>query len=380
MEKGTSGIEFLDNNKRYDLKRNNRNTQTQYKMKKLLVLIISASIFSACGNEQDGLNSDISIPVSVLELKPQSIQKFIEINGSVKPVKEVKLKAEISAKYHLMKNSAGTRNFELGDIVKQETEIVWLEDFEYENNIKIQSQKLNLEITKQVFDKQQSLYEKGGVTMSELKNAEINYMNAKYSYDDAVLRLQKMHVKAPFTGVIVDLPYYTPQAKIDAGSLLISIMDYSKLYMDINLAEKNMEYIKAGQLVQITNYTLYNDTLKGTITQLSPAIDPETRSFKGILQIDNPGLKLRPGMFAKGEVVVASAENSIVIPKEIVVSRQKGNYVFVVEKGIAYEREIQIGLENPKQVQVISGLKTGENIVVKGFETLRNESKIKVIK
>ena len=67
-------------------------------------------------------------------------------------------------------------------------------------------------------------------------------------------------------------------------------------------------------------------------------------------------------------------------PKEIVVSKQKGNYVFVVEKGIAYEREIQIGLENPKQVQVVSGLKVGENVVVKGYETLRNESKIKVVK
>ncbi len=349
-------------------------------MKKLLALIISVAIFSDCGNQQEELNSDISVPVSVNELKPQSIQKFIELNGSVKPIKEVKLKAEISGKYHLMKNNSGARTFELGDVVKEGSEIIWLEDFEYENNIKLPSQKLNLEITKQVFDKQQSLFEKGGVTLSELKNAEINYMNAKYAYEDALIRLQKMHIKAPFTGAIVDLPYFTPFAKVDANTLLVAIMDYSMLFMEINLAEKNLEYIKSGQSVQITNYTLIEDTLKGTITQLSPAIDPDTRSFKGILVIDNPGLKIRPGMFAKGEVVVASASNSIVIPKEIVVSKQKGNYVFVVEKGIAYEREIQIGLENPKQVQVVSGLKVGENVVVKGFETLRNESKIKVVK
>ncbi|MFN8258508.1 MAG: efflux RND transporter periplasmic adaptor subunit [Bacteroidales bacterium] len=348
-------------------------------MKKAFVTTGILFMLLGCGNQEDELNSDISVPVSVQELKPQSIQRFIEINGSVKPIKEVKLKAEIAGKYHLMKNSAG-KTFTLGDIVKEETELVWLEDFEYENNIKIQSQKLNLDITKQVFEKQQSLYEKGGVTLSELKNAEINYMNAKYAYDDAVLRLGKMHVKVPFTGVIVDLPYYTPSARIDAGSVLASLMDYSKLYIEISMAEKNMEYIKTGQQVQITNYTLVDDTLKGTITQLSPAIDPETRSFKGMLLIDNPGLKLRPGMFVKGEVVIASAANSIVIPKEIVVSKQNGNYVFVVEKGIAYEREIQIGLENPKQVQVISGLKTGESVVVKGFETLRNESKIKVVK
>jgi len=349
-------------------------------MKKLYVILLSITSLAACTISQDELNKDVSVPVTVMELQPQSIQKYIEINGSVKPVKEVKLKAEMSGRYKLMNYSGTSRPYGLGDLVRAGDEIIFLEDNEYENNLKLPSQKLNLEISKQTFEKQQSLYEKGGVTLSELKNAEINYMNAKYSYDDGLMRLQKMHIKAPFSGTIVDLPYFTPNVKIDANLLLVSIMDYSRLYMEISLAEKNLEYIKTGQIVQITNYTMPEDTLKGTITQLSPAIDADTRSFKGVIEIENPKQKLRPGMFAKGEVVVASASNSIVIPKEIIISKQKGNYVFVIEKGIAMEREIQIGLENPKQVQVVSGLKVGERIVIKGFETLRDKSKIKIVK
>lgn len=85
-------------------------------------------------------------------------------------------------------------------------------------------------------------------------------------------------------------------------------------------------------------------------------------------------------MFAKGEIVVASADNSIVIPKEIVLTKQRGNTVFVVEKGIAYERIVSFGLENPQEVQIVSGLSTKDRLVVKGFETLRDRSKVKEMK
>jgi multidrug efflux pump subunit AcrA (membrane-fusion protein) len=85
-------------------------------------------------------------------------------------------------------------------------------------------------------------------------------------------------------------------------------------------------------------------------------------------------------MYVKGEIVVASSDNAIVIPKEIIVSKQRGNSVFIVDKGIAYERVVEFGLENPREVEIISGIKKDEKIVVKGFETLRDKSKVKEMK
>lgn len=128
------------------------------------------------------------------------------------------------------------------------------------------------------------------------------------------------------------------------------------------------------------NYTIPGDTLKGSLAQMSPAIDPETRSFKAIININNSKFLLRPGMFAKGEIVVAKADSAIVIPKDVILSKQKGNVVFVVEKGLAEERIVEFGLENPGEVQIISGLDKKDRLIVKGFETLRNRSKITVVK
>jgi len=202
-------------------------------MKQLLTILLITSIFIACNEEDEDLNKDISVPVSVMDVQLKSIEKYISTTGTVNPLKEVTLKAEISGKYRLLRNPVTGKPYALGDYIKSGRNIIILEDKEYVNNLKVNSLKLRLEISKQTLDKQKSLYEKGGVTLNELKNAEIEYINAKYSYDDAQIRLQKMHVKAPFSGVIVDLPYYTRGIKVEAASEMFKLMDYSKLQMEV---------------------------------------------------------------------------------------------------------------------------------------------------
>jgi multidrug efflux pump subunit AcrA (membrane-fusion protein) len=95
--------------------------------------------------------------------------------------------------------------------------------------------------------------------------------------------------------------------------------------------------------------------------------------------IDNPELKLRPGMFVKADIEVARRDSAIVISKEIIVSGNRGKTVYIVEKGAVRERIITTGLETETLVEVIEGLKKNERVVTKGFETLRDRSKVKII-
>jgi membrane fusion protein, multidrug efflux system len=150
--------------------------------------------------------------------------------------------------------------------------------------------------------------------------------------------------------------------------------------MIISLPEKNISEVQVGQDVIITNYTLATDTLKGTVSELSPAISTETRTFAGKMIIDNPGMKLRPGMFVKADIIVAHKDSAIVIPKSIILSSNRGKTVYVVEQNTARERRINLGIENQDYTEVLTGLKVNERLVVKGYETLRNDSKVKVIK
>jgi multidrug efflux pump subunit AcrA (membrane-fusion protein) len=85
-------------------------------------------------------------------------------------------------------------------------------------------------------------------------------------------------------------------------------------------------------------------------------------------------------MFVKIETIVAQKDSVIVIPKEIILSKRKGKTVYIVEKGAAQERIINTGIENADFVEIREGLKVGERLVTKGFETLHNRSKVKIVR
>ena len=203
-------------------------------------------------------------------------------------------------------------------------------------------------------------------------------MNSRLDSENAEMNLEKMNIRAPFDGVIVNLPHFSAEAKVNSGTSVVTIMDYSSMLLEINLPESAINEVKVGQKAWITHYTLPKDTIIGEITELSPAISSETRTFKGKLMIDNRNLLIRPGMFVKADIVTESHSSTMVIPKNIVRNERNRRIVFVVDQGIARAKNIRLGLEDKTSVEVLSGLDKDDQLIVRGFETLRDGSKVKI--
>ena len=346
----------------------------------IIPAIIIAFVFGGCNTQEPTLDTEIAVAVSVEEVKQKSIEQYIYTSGTIYSSQEVLLKSQMTGKYKLLTNPNTGLPYSLGDYIEDGQVIIRFEDEEYENNIRIESLELELDISKREFEKQESLYEKGGVTLRELKNSERDLINAQYAYDNATIQLAKMSIIAPFTGVIVDIPYYTEGTKLEANLDMIRLMNYSRMYMEIKLPEKNLSNVKVNQPIRIMNYTLPDDTLMGRITQLSPAINAESRTFKGSVVIENPNLLLRPGMFVRGELIIARKDSVIVIPKDLILSKQRGQTVFIVDRSTAIERVITTGLENPDEIEVTRGLSPNDRLVIKGYETLVNRSRVTIVR
>ncbi len=346
----------------------------------IIALIALIGATTACNNQPTNTATELAVPVSVNDIKPRSIEKIINTTGTLNATKKTTLATEMTGKYKLLINPKTRRPFALGDQVENGQVIVQLEDATYENSIGYDSKKLNLEISEQNMKKQQSLFEKGGVTQLDYRNSEVSYTNAKYDFERANLQMAKMKIASPFRGVITDLPTFTNGTQVATGTAVVSLMDYSTMLVEVNLPEKYINEVMIDQPVRIMNYTLPNDTLTGNVKELSPAISTETRTFKGIIQVTNPDLKLRPGMFAKADIVLARKDSVIVIPKDIIISSQRGKSVFIVDNGTADEKRITIGYENQNEAEITSGLKMNDRLVIKGFETLKNRSKVKIVK
>lgn len=343
------------------------------------IVILAIILSTSCKQPDTSVAASIEVPVNVIKATTSSIEQYINTTGTVAPLKEASLVAEMNGAYLLNKNPSTGKPYALGDRVEKGATIIHLEDEEYYNNLRIKSKEVDYEISKQEYGKQESLYEKGGTTLRDLKNSEINLINTEYEMEATKINLAKMTVESSFTGVISELPYFTNGTQVTNNTMLVKVINYSNLYLETNLPEKYYSNISKGFKVYVTSYTNPLDTLIGKITQISPSIDPAARTFKCFVEVNNKDLKLLPGMFAKADMVVNSSENTIVIPKEIIINRNRTQIVYVIEKGVAKERMITTGLENENSVEVTSGIEAGESIVSKGFETLRHDSKVKVL-
>lgn len=335
---------------------------------------------SACSNQSTNAETDTAIPVSVEDIKLGSIEQTIATTGTVTASEETALSTETEGNYILKVNPRTGRKFALGDMVEKGQVIIELEDKEYLNGIGLEAKQLNLKIAQQTYEKQKSLYDKGGVTLSELSSAEVSLVDAKDANELAQIQLGKLKVRAPFKGVITELPTFTQYTKVASGTEVVSLMSYDKLMLEANLPEKYINDLKQGQDIRVMNYTLPNDTLHGQVNEISPAISTDTRTFTTKMVVDNPSMKLRPGMYVQAEVILDRKDSVVVIPKDVVVSSRRGKIVYVVTKGTAEEKQVTFGYEENDRVEITSGLKANDRLVVKGFETLRNRSKVKIIK
>ncbi len=353
-------------------------------MKRLLIIccILPLIAMFIAGCDEDGPQIDLesSIPVKVEEIAPKAIKEYVFATGTLKAISGGMIKALQQGAYQLQTNPRTGKPYNMGDRVSKNETIVYLYNPEQEYNIALESKKLNFDISKREFEKQKVLYEKGGVTLTELTNAESNYINAKYNLDNAELQLLKLHVMAPCDGIIAELPFYPHDELIVTGIVVGEVYDYSQLYTEITLPGKELGRVKREQEVILSNYGEDIDSLIGTVAQVSPVLDPDSRMFSARLNVSNDSLSLRPGMFVKANIVVAGKDSTIVIPKDVIIERRGTKYVYIIEKSIAAERKIETGLANRDEIEIVSGLKVGDRLVTEGFETLRHRSKVKVIK
>lgn len=352
-------------------------------MKKTAIIIFPIVLLmtlSGCKEEMMNVASESTIPVRVEALELKSIREYVTATGTVFAAKEMILALEQAGYYQLQTNPRTGRLFAMGDSVKSGEKLVVLTNPEYVNSIAIDSKKLNFESSERELEKQKAIYDKGGITLSELTAAENTFINARYTYENAKLSLAKLEIKAPFSGTVVQLDHFTQNQWLAAGVRVVTVMDYSTLFSDVSLPGKEMDSVSRNQQVIVTNFSSAVNTLNARIDQISPALDPESRMFKLRLKIPNPNLFFKPGMFIKADIIVNEKESALVIPKDIILDKRGHPTVYVVQRGFAQERRLQTGMENPDEIEVIEGLQEGDSLIIEGFETLRHNSRVNVLK
>jgi len=346
----------------------------------LACLLAVLLVIISCEQEEDISATDITTNVTVETVPTETIESFVASTGTLIAAKEAKIVSELEGRLFFKDDPNTGGIITNGAMVRKGQLIAEIQNPEWELSARVESNKLAFETAKKELDKQEALFKEGGVTEKELNLARKNALDAQYNYEAAQLKIDKMKLKAPFDGILVQRAQVANGSRIIAAFELFTIMDYRQIIVEIDVSGSELARIHIDQPVYVQNYALKNEIFPGKVISVDPAIDPKTRTFKVTILVDTTKLRLRPGMFVKVDVVVESHQNAIVIPQHVIQLRNNRKVVFVVESQSAVQREVETGLETRDRIEIISGLKENERLVVSGYETLKDKSSVKIVR
>lgn len=194
----------------------------------------------------------------------------------------------------------------------------------------------------------------------------------------AKANLQELVVSAPFSGRL-GLRQVSLGSLVRPGDTVTTLDDLSIMKVDFSIAENHFSSVKDGQRVLATSVAYPGEEFNGEITNIDSRIDPRTRSIQIRAQIPNPDLKLRPGMLLQINLE-KRVLNALVVPESAIVPEGNEQFVFVVgADNKAVKTIVILGERKPGLVQIISGIKAGQNVITQGTLRVRDGSSVKVL-
>ena len=179
---------------------------------------------------------------------------------------------------------------------------------------------------------------------------------------------------SPIAGIVVERNA-TIGATVGSDANLFKIIDISRVWIDANVFEKDLERVKRGQEVKVAVPAFPGSSFSGRVILVSSVVDPETRSVKVRTEVPNPDGRLKPDMFANVQIITDLHRTAISIPQSAVLNDGGKTVVFISEGNGYKKRVVTTGLQGNDRVEIIEGLIDGDKVVVKGNYLLLQQSK-----
>ena len=182
-------------------------------------------------------------------------------------------------------------------------------------------------------------------------------------------------IYSPITGHITQRNVF-PQTLITPETELYTIVDHTRLWMYADIYESDMGLVRPGQHVVATSEAYPGEQFRGQISYIWPHLQPDTRTLKIRMDFPNPDLKLKPEMFTHVEIAVPLGRR-LVAPDSAVIDTGQRQLVFVVQgPGLFQPRDVRLGVRADGSVEVLQGLKAGEEVVTSANFLIDSESQL----
>lgn len=297
--------------------------------------------------------------------------------------------------------------------------------------IAVTTSKASLDDITVTYENKKSLYDAGVISKNEFDSTELAYTQAKNAYEQAQLSVQNAQTQltqaqenmdifknkitkeneetaqsgvnsayaskesvmtqldiarkslndtsivSPITGTISQ-KNINETNMVSAQSVPFVIVDDSVMKVNVNVSENIINSISLGDEVMVNISAYSQEPVKGKISNITPAADT-TGTYPVKIEIQNADGKIKGGMKAELSFISDKSSGNIVVPLDTVLTNQTSSYVYVVENGKAVKKEVTTGVENGTEIEILSGVNVGENIIVKGQNYVNDGVGVKVV-
>ncbi|MCO6456342.1 MAG: efflux RND transporter periplasmic adaptor subunit [Pirellulaceae bacterium] len=211
------------------------------------------------------------------------------------------------------------------------------------------------------------------VAQAEVQLEEARVAQAASEVERNRLAVQQARLQAPFEG-------YVAQRLVEVGALanpddpLLRIVDLARVRTTVSVVEQDYERLRVGQDAEVSVDAFPDEVFRGTVARIAPVLDPDTRTAVVHVEVDNPRLRLKPGMHARVSIVSQVRPRSPAVPASALLEHAEQPSVFVVagDPPRVELRPVQIGLTDGDYVEVLSGLDAEACVVTLGSNLLQD--------
>ncbi|MGZ4033814.1 MAG: efflux RND transporter periplasmic adaptor subunit, partial [Bacteroidia bacterium] len=297
------------------------------------------------------------------------LENTVSASGTIVANEEVELKPEISGKIISLPLKEGT-TVPKGELLAK------INDADLQAQLKKLQLVYDLSLTQ--LKRQKELLAINGISQQDFDVVQNTVNTNKADIDYVQSQIAKTEIRAPFDGLI-GLKKVSDGAYINAGTTIASIFEIDPVKIDFSLGESYAPYIQKGVKVIFTIAGIKNN-IEGEVYAIEPKIDMNTRTIQVRAICPNKNKAIFPGAFAHIQVLLKDNDAAIMIPTEAVIPEIRGKKVFVVKNGKAKSVPVETGVRTSSQVEVVTGLASGDSVITSGIMQIKQDAPVRVMK
>lgn len=345
-----------------------------YSFHKVFCRIVLAAVLIAAGGcgkpppqQQGGGDYPVRAVIAPVEQRP--IEEKIFLVGNLAPNEFVDIRSEIDGQVTNI-------GFEEGDFVEAGQVLVRLDDSKL--LAQVEQARAQYELAKQDLDRGRTLLARRTISEQQFDQFRTTFEAASASLRLAQERLGDSVLRAPFSGHMTERRVSLGQY-VDTGELISSLVQINPLKVEFNVPERYLAQVAVDQTIAITSEAYPDERFTGQVYFVSPQLDERNRTVLVKAMVDNSQRRLKPGMFAKLELIFRAREDALVIPESAISFHGDETTVVVMnEEGRAEFRTVRVGLRLAGMAEILDGLHAGELLVVEGFQKMGPGTRIQI--